>query len=1177
MYKNFTVLKYRRQSCSFSKIAHIMKLTGILLMTVIMQVSASTYGQKITLRVKKAPLQDIILDIQQQSGYDFVYSSKLISRAKPVTISVKDASINDVIEKCLEDQPFSYIINKKTVTITEKQETKPEPKIESAPIIAVTVNGHVTDNKGEPLPGVSVVEKGVKPINGITTNTSGNYSLKVDGSNSTLVFSFVGFESKEVKVGSEITVNVQLTESQNGLNEVVVVGYGTQKKVSLTGAVASISGAQITTTRNESVLNMLTGKLPGVRVVQNTAEPGAFNNSFDIRGLGSPLFVIDGVPRPGIERLDPNDIESLSVLKDAAAAVYGVQAGNGVVLVTTKKGKAGTSQISYTVNYGVQTALGLQNSLNATDYMTLINEKTRRDVNNPLKSVPYLAADFAAFAPGGTKQSTDWVKETVRTTANQAQHNLSASGGSDKATYFISLGYLKQDGFLKTNDENYNKYNIRSNLSAQVAKGLTTDLQIAYIADQRNYPSFDFQEVLNADYRNPPIYSPYAGDPQNHLSYFGDNGFNAVMYATSAIAGYRTNNKKLLQTSLDLIYDIPFIRGLKAKGLYSYNNNFDDNKNYKRQVDLLQPFINPDGSQGYRLGASQNSPSSVQRSYNASPNTLMQFSLNYTHTFAKVHNIEALALYEETSSSGDGFSGTKFIAIGTLDQLAAGGNVGISQQSVGGGYPSITNTRRFLGKLHYDYAGKYLIDMSGVRDGSSRFAPSAKYGFFPAVQGAWRISEESFIKNNKSLSFIDNIKIRGSYGLTGDAGQVNNQFIVGYDYPFGNFYNFVDNNTSGTGAAGRPGGSIFNGIYVAGVGFRALPNYTVSWTKNKMSDIGLDADFMNGALSVSADYFVRTRNGILASRVGNISGALGASLPQENLNSDQTAGYELELTHRNYKGKLGYSISGNITYTRTKNLHMERSLSGNSYDNWLNNQDGRYNDVAFGNGDGGRFNSFTEIYNSSINYGGGNRGTLPGDYKYVDWNGDGTINIGGGAGANDQYPIGIKSGNTPLVFYGLNIALQYKNFDLNALAQGAAGKWIAYGDASLSPLQFNGNAFAYFFDRWHPVDPNANMFDPHTAYVPGSYSTAGTNPDGNSAYNLQDASYVRLKSLDIGYSLPLNLIKKAGLKRARISFQGYNLVTITGLKHYDPEHPNSNRSNEYPLARTYNLGLNVTF
>jgi TonB-linked SusC/RagA family outer membrane protein len=1110
--------------------------------------------------VKNAALEEVLTILRKQSGYNFLYNVEMLAEAKPITLTAKNKPLQDVLKACFAGQPLSYIISKNNVVIKRKPVT---PASTEQAVIS-TVTGTVSDDKGLPLPGVSVLEKGT--TNGVTTNIDGHYTLKVAGPDAVLVFSMLSYNSQETKVGNQTSISIQLIARASDLNEVVVVGYGTQKKVSLTGSVSSITGAQVATTRNESVINMLAGKLPGVRVVQNTAEPGAFNNSFDIRGYGgSPLIVIDGVPRSGIERIDPNDIESVSVLKDAAAAVYGVQAANGVILVTTKKGKAGTSQITYTATVGIQREHGAQTALDAIGYMTLLNEKTKHNISNP-NTIIYQPADFAAYA-NGTKTSTNWFDETFRRSALQSQQNLSASGGSEKMTYFMSLGYLNQGGFYKSNDENYHKYNLRSNLTAKITKGLSANLQLSYISDTRNAPSQDASNLLNSVYRNPPIFSPYAGDPGNHLNYFGDHGVNAVAYSQTDVVGYRLYNQKLIQGNFDITYDIPFVSGLKAKALYSYNNTLNDNKTFNKEFDLYQPVTNPNGTTAYNI-QQNNIPSSVLRAYNTAPTTLLQYSLSYNHTFNKVHNIEALALYEEGTAQSDGFTAQKYIAISTLDQLAAGG---LLNQSIGGDYPSSSATRSMVGKLHYDYAGKYLVDFSGRRDGSSRFAPSHQFGFFPAASAAWRISEEGFFKNTKALAFVDNLKIRASYGLVGDASAVSYQFISGYDYP-------------GTGGSSftRPPGYVFDGSYVNDVGFRVLPNPDIFWTKSKALNFGLDAEFWQGLLGISADYFRRQRSGILGNRLRSVPGTLGASLPQENINSDQTSGVELELTHKNKIGKLHYELSGNVSYARTMVIHSERAVAGNSYDNWMNNTNGRYNDVWFGYGNGGQFTSFNDIYHSTVDYGGGNRSAVPGDYRYIDWNGDGVISQNNTPGQSDLYPIaatynGANTSSPPLINFGLTMALQYQNFDMNVLLQGAADKWIAYNDASLVPLQFNDNAFAYFQDRWHPADPTANQFDPHTVYVPGFYSISGSNPNVNSAYNIQNASYVRLKSLELGYTLPINLTKKIGMQRARVYLNGFNLFTITGVRNYDPEHPNSDRSNDYPLSKTYNIGVNVTF
>lgn len=1024
---------------------------------------------------------------------------------------------------------------------------------------ATTLSGVVTDETGSPVVGTTVLEKGTK--NGVLTDGSGRYKLNVSDPNATLVFSIVGYETLEVKIAGQAIINVKLSSKTGGLNEIVVVGYGTQKKVSLTGSVASVSGAEIETTKNQSLTNMLTGKIPGVRIIQNTAEPGNFNNNIDIRGFGTPLYIIDGVPRPTIERLDPNDIESISVLKDASAAVYGVRAGNGVILITTKKGKAGTSQISVSYYQGIQHASGVQTPLDAVQYMTLVNEKSMRSLTAPVKT--YTDAQIAEFAPGGTKQSTDWFGETFRLEAPQKQGNITLTGGSDKMTYYIGAGYVSQSSFYKTNAETYKKYSFRTNLTAKITKGLTADVNLNYIADTRRYPTQDFQVMFNSVYRNPPIYPSHAGDSGNHLNNFGDHGFNAVAYSDLDIVGYRNNNKKTLQSSFDLIYSIPFIPGLKVKGLYSYDNVVDDNKSFNKQFDLYQAVPKSDGSLNYVV-TQQNNPSSVTQYYNTSPNTLLQFSLNYNRTIGEKHSVSGAVLYEEATMQSFGFSGRKYVAISTLDQLAAGGDVTIGSQSynqqVGGDFPSNTATKSLIGILHYDYKGKYLIDATGRRDGSSNFSPSRRYGFFPGASAAWRISEEGFIKSHKSLSFINNLKLRASYGQTGYAGNIDYQFLTAYDYP-----------GSGGSVTGKPQGYVFDGTYVKDIGFRDIPNEAATWEKIRTVNLGLDADLWNGLFGVSVDVFQRQRDGMLASPTSTYPALLGAGLSQQNLNSNQTNGVDLQVSHRNKIGKLGMYLMANASITRTKNVSIVRGTSGNSYANWLAtaNQN-RYDDILFGYGSNGRFNSFSDIYKERVNYGSGNLGLLPGDYRYLDWNGDGTLD------SRDQYIIG-TTGSIPLVNMGLTIALDYQNFDLNMLFQGVAGRTIGYNDASLTPLQFNDNAFSYFLDRWRPADPNADMFDPHTQYIPGYYSTSGTNPTSSSLYNQQDASYMRLKSIEIGYTIPARWSKIVGVKKARIYGNGYNLFTVTGLRNYDPEHPNTNRSNEYPLNKTYNLGVNVTF
>jgi TonB-linked SusC/RagA family outer membrane protein len=1148
------------------KILLVMKITFFFILIAALHVSASSFAQKINLKVSHAPLKEVFEEITKQSGYSFLFSDRQLKETHPVSLDLRDIPIQEALGKILADQHLTYTISLNTIVI------KPAKSIQAELPVAVSISGRVTDEKGQPLPGVSVAEKGT--TNGIITGVSGAYTLKVAGPNSTLVFSFTGFETQEIKVGTQTSIDIKLIEKISDLNEIVVVGYGTSKKASLTGAISTIKGSDIVSTRNESILNSLSGKLPGVRVVQNTSEPGSFNNSFDIRGLGSPLIVIDGVQRSmsTFSRLDPNDIDNISVLKDASAAVYGVQAANGVVLITTKKGKAGTSELTYSVNGGIQWPGGLPNVLGATDWMTILNEKSMHNIGSP--TITYPQSQFDLYNSGQLK-SADWYGATLNKTAPQWEHNLTATGGSDKATYYVSFGYSNQDGFYKSGSLNYDKYNIRSDVNAKITKRLTVDLNLSGIIDTKNQPVQDAWQIYANLFRNAPIASIYANDNPAYLNNISGGvanyGSSSVAISNSDISGYKKLENTLFNGGLTLTYDVPYIEGLTAKGFYSYDYTINDNKVYQQTYNVYLANVNTTVTPNTvtYVPSQAQVPAYVNRSYNKGINTLLQFSLDYNHTFAKYHNVQALALYEETGTNSDNFSAQRNVTL-PVDQLGAGTALNqVANQNLGGiqGYA----TRSYVGKLHYDFKSKYLADFSVRDDGSSRFAANKRFGLFPAVLAAYRLSEEPFIKKSSALSFIDNLKFRGSYGVTGDASGLNYQYLSGYTYP--------GPVTGGTG--GLPNGTVFDGAYINGVGFGLLPNPNITWFTAKSLNIGVDADFWRGLFGFTFEYFNRNRDGLLATQILSLPGSVGANLPQVNINSDQSRGYELSLTHNNKIGAVNYHIGANVSYTRTKWRHYESAPQGNSYADWRNGQNNRYNDVWFGLGSNGRFQSFGEIQGAPINYGSGNRSTVPGDFKYQDWNNDGVID------AMDWHPIastyntansnGTPNSAPPLVNFGFSIGGSYKNFDFDALIQGAAEKWIAYQQDYIQPSPQGGQALAQFLNRWHPVDPTANPFNPNTQYVSGYYPYSGTVPDANSAYNVNNASYARLKSITIGYTFPSNLTKKIGLKRFRMYVSGYNLVTVTGIRNVDPEHTQDLYGEQYPLNKTINFGLNATF
>ena len=539
------------------------------------------------------------------------------------------------------------------------------------------IQGTVLDEKGESLPGVSVMLKGT--TFGTTTDVYGKFSISAT-KGTILVFSFVSYTTKEVVVGDEQTIAVKMIPSSSNLDEVVVVGYGTQKKVSLTSAVTSVNAADIVTTKNENVENMLTGKVAGLQVVQNTAEPGDFANNISIRGMGNPLIVVDGVEMPDfsvtggngdnsvgssniLTRLDPNDIESVSVLKDASASIYGVKAANGVILITTKKGKPGTLQLTYSGTFGTQVPSGLPKPVDATQFMTLVNQEALHQANGG--NLVYTPANFEAYA-NGSKQSTDWYDAVFKKSAMQEQHNLTATGGTENTQYLISTGFTDQDGLLTSNDLNYKRYNVRSNVTSKIGKNITVNLNMSAIMDQKNSPAEPFWYTTRETWRELPTETFYANNNPMYLWQGTVDGGNPLAYENSAINGYSTQNNKFFNGSLSIDYKVPFIDGLTLRAMYSYNDQIQDNKLYQESYNL---YTYDGATQTYGAHLN-NSPGFIQRQYYDYPQNTDQLSLNYAHSFGK-SNISALLLYEGNDQSADNFAAYRQLAI-PVDQIIAG-------------------------------------------------------------------------------------------------------------------------------------------------------------------------------------------------------------------------------------------------------------------------------------------------------------------------------------------------------------------------------------------------------------------------------------------------------------------------------------------------------------------------
>lgn len=1021
----------------------------------------------------------------------------------------------------------------------------------------ILVSGTVTSEEdGTALPGVSITIKGTNQ--GTTTDADGKYALTVPDGDAVLVFSFIGFKAQEIVVGSQAVINVALGPDIQQLSEVVVVAYGTQKKATLTGAVSQVNNEQIITTKNENVQNMLTGKVPGLRIRQNSSEPGQFNASMDLRGFGAPLVVIDGIPRTNMQRIDPEDIESISVVKDATAAVFGTRGSNGVVLITTKKGsKTGQPTINYSGTMTWQQPSNYPDLVDAADWMTLYNERDRHNVDNSNPTLKYTPEEIEAYR-NGTKQSTNWKDAVLRKTAPQTQHNISASGGNDRVSYYTSIGYQYQGSFLQTDAINYKKYNFRSNINAKVSKDLEFDLNLAGLSDTRQQTPYGSADIVRAMWLHHPMDQVYYDEAASKYGMMDWNVIlNPVAMMDKELTGLNTYQSKWFQSSASLTYNVPFLKGLSFKGLYSYDYTMNDNKEYTKAYTLYLPNGTP-----YNANVQTRGNSRTSRFFYSKDASLWRIQVAFERDFGD-HYINFMNLLEDSHYQGDNFYGRRFGVL-PVDEIFGGitENQEILQATDAGALYDYAN-RASVGRLQYNFKGKYLAEFAYRYEGSSKFKDN-NWVLFPSFSLGWRISEENFWSKISAFDFINNVKIRGSYGVTGSDNALAYQFVSGYTYP-----------TSGS-RTGLPGGYIFGNSFVTASNSTGLANKAITFYEARTTNIGVDADAWNGLLGLTFEYFNRNGEGLLATRVQSLPGIVGANLPQENLNSDRTRGFEIELRHSNKIGEIRYQINGNLSYTRIKTRYYEMARAGNSYLNWRNNVNYRNNNVWWGYAGDGRMTNWDEIQYNDVYIG---RGSVPGDYEYVDWNGDGWIND------LDVHPLA-TNGHLPLINYGITLSAQWKGLDVSMLWQGAGKRYIVAREFLYQPLWSNTNALADFTDRWHPKDPNADPYDPATEWVAGEYGYTGSSPNMLSDFNIQNAAYVRLKSLEIGYTVPNKILGKTPLKSVRIYGNAYNLLTFTKLKYMDPEFNTNNDTSRngladlgysYPINKSYSLGITAKF
>lgn len=1113
----------------------------------------SAYSQDISLKINNVTVKEAMERVKKDTGYSFVFSSKDVNTSQRVSVSVSDASIEEVIKQILKGQQgLDYEIQGKKIVLRKAQPVSNNGNQEKK-----TVSGKVVDANGEPVIGATIMEKGT--TNGTITDFDGNFNLNVvDGAQ--LEVSYVGFQSQNIKAIYGKSIAVTLKEDSELLDEVVVVGYGVQKKESLTASVTQIKSSEILTTKSTNLVSNLQGKVSGMQIRQQTGEPGNFSSMMSVRGFGTPLIVIDGIARDGtseFERLNPEDIESISVLKDASAAIYGMNADNGVIIVTTKKGQSGDAKFTYSGFYGITSPTILQKSVDAYTAMLLRNEM---DLNSK-QPITYSDKEMLEKYRLGTEpgyQDYDWVGNSLKKATSQQQHNISVKGGSEKVNYYTSFGWVQNNGILKSDIQNYEKYTFRNNLGVKLFKGLTANVNVSGRYDKSKGPQGSFfwlmKPIMTADRR----FSPFTINNPNHLTNLpGTDNPYALM--TEEISGYDKWEEKQYQIDVDINYEAPFLKGLKFRLLGAIDGSIRNASKLKKTYYLYDYYNDtPTEPKG-------------QPTYNNS-NTIFsrkdfQAQVNYSNIFANKHNVSSTMVYEaKTTRTNYLYGQRQWDDVYTNDILDQGDLTNINNS----GYRTETAFMSLLGRFNYDYLSKYLLEFAFRYDGSYRYAPGKRWGFFPSISAGWRISEEAFIKDN--FSFIDNLKVRGSYGMIGADPENSEAFQYIGGYTVGDIdkgYVFNDNILT---KAMLPEGVI---------------NDNLTWIKSKTLDIGFDLDLFGNKFSLSADYFQKDRTGLLGYRSVSVPNTFGATFPQENLNSDRVRGYDFIVTYRDKIGDFSFEVSANMTYSRLYKIHTERGEYGNSWEKWHDmNADGRIQGAMWGYKYDGVYTDIEQyetapLYNGYWGSDKANSMNLPGSLRIIDVNGDGKIN------GNDQLPILWSGQINPPLQYGLTLKFAWKNFDFNTLLQGAALYTVQYACSDTWGYGTHAQITEKFLDRWHPVDPEADPFDPATEWISGKYpalklgTKSGTTDEFATDMWNMNATYLRLKSIELGYNVPIEFCKRLHLDNLRLFFNAFNLYTFcnSDVKKFDPERHEGqyNADLTYPLMKSFNFGLTVNF
>lgn len=1000
----------------------------------------------------------------------------------------------------------------------------------------IVVKGTVTSqDDGQPLPGVNIIVKGSSQ--GTTSDALGQFSLSVPNAEAVLVFSFIGYRTQEVVVGTRTTFDVALESDVETLSEVVVVGYGEQKKETLTGSVSQVKGEDIVKSPQTNLSNSLAGRFSGIISNNRSGEPGYDGSNYYIRGLATTgnndvLVVVDGIPSQvgGLERLNPNDIESISVLKDASAAVYGSRAANGVILVTTKRGKSGKPTISYSFNQGFSSPTRMPKMADAATYATIQNEIDYYNNMAGGMNQHYSEAEIQKFRDGSDPinyPNTNWAKEALKKVSLQNQHNISINGGNTDVRYFVSLGKIYQDGIYKNSATKYNQYNFRSNIDANITSNFKVSLLLSGRQEDRQYPIASAGDIFRSIYRAFP--TAIARYP-NGLPSTGIERNNPIVTTTS-LGGLNLNPSNVFNGILKGSYMIDQVKGLSLDGFYSVDKNWNFNKVFEQPYNLYS-YNSADGTYSSVVVGGSSGKAKLTESQTNLTQITDNIKVNYDRQLGD-HYINAFVAYEQQQRHVETFGASRmrYPTVQT-PELSQGGTADADRGNYGGS----SNYRRksYISRVAYNYLEKYLLEVQMRIDGSSTFPKGKQYGYFPAVSAGWRISEENWF--NSKISFINDLKLRASYG------QLGNDAVEPFQY----YNNYALN-----------GIYVIDGIKHPGIDIIKLANPGITWEVAKKTDIGLNATFLQH-FNVEFIYFRQDRSKILTPLNASIPGVSGivnpydgsSLVPDQNIGKVNSRGFETTVGYK-HQGEFWYGVSANITYARNKTIFIDEAPTALDYQRRTGKPMGTYllyNAI-------GIFRTQADIDNNPHL-----PNTKLGDLIYEDYNKDGKIT------ADDQ--VRTSYGNIPQLTYGLNFTGGWKQFDISLLfsGQGRVRQYV------LPEAGTVGNFYSSWADnRWSPTNVNGSY--PRVDTRASSSINGGLYPN---TFWLNNASFLRLKNIAVGYTIPASALSKYKISSLRVYANAFNVFTITKVKDYDPE-GSSESGQFYPQQRIINVGVNIQF